>query len=167
MMTINTISMTGEGGAPSEAQTLWIRRLDPRAQAPIRAHSGDAGLDLSTLERVVLPPHGSALVGTGLSFAIPMGSVGLVLDRSSMAKKGVKTVGGVIDAGYRGELKVLLWNLSAHETVLEAGDRIAQLVLFPVLLPQPQWVGDAGVLDDEVWVNTTSRGAGGFGSSGR
>jgi len=149
----------------SQNSVLLVRKIDSRAEMPARAHPGDAGLDLRTLDPVELLPQQSALVSTGLSFAIPEGCVGLVLDRSSMAKKGVKTAGGVIDSGYRGELKVMLWNIGATPQTLEAGDRIAQLVIFPIAFPVPTEIHSQ--VSDEEWVSTTARGEGGFGSSGR
>src|SRR4051812_49655305 len=98
---------------------LPIRRLRPEAVVPERAYAGDAGLDLSSCERVELAPGARALVGTGLAIAIPAGHAGFVQPRSGLAAKhGITIVNtpGLVDAGYRGELKVILHNTDASET---------------------------------------------------
>lgn len=137
---------------------LPIRRLDPAAVVPTRAHADDAGLDLYGLEDVTLQPGQGQIVRTGVAVAVPEGHVGLVCDRSSLAKRGLKTAGGVIDAGYRGELGVVLWNISPEAQPLKRGERLAQLLIVPVATPAPVETEDLGV---------TTRGAGGFGSTGR
>src|SRR3712207_5835805 len=110
-----------------------FRRLRPEAREPERAHPGDAGYDLRSVEEVSLPPGGRALVRTGISLAIPRGYAGLVLPRSGLAMRhGVAPVNtpGLIDSGYRGEIMVPLINHDPHETFrVERGMRIAQLVL--------------------------------------
>lgn len=139
---------------------LPVVRLDPDAALPGYAHAGDAGLDLSSNEEVVLPPGGRAAVATGLAVAVPEGWVGLVHPRSGLALRRGLTVAnapGTIDAGYRGELKVILVNLGDEEVAVSRGDRIAQLVL--------QRVGHATVVEVEAF-DDTGRGAGGFGSTG-
>jgi dUTP pyrophosphatase len=140
--------------------TLRVRRLDPRAVLPARAHPGDAGLDLRALEPVTLAPGARAKVRTGLAVALPPGHAGLVLPRSGLAARhGVTVVNapGLVDEGYRGELQVLLLNTDPAEPFsAAAGDRIAQLVV--VAVPAVEVV--EGDLDD------TARGQGGFGSSG-
>ncbi len=140
--------------------TLRVRRLDPRAVLPARAHAGDAGLDLRALEPVTLAPGERARVRTGLAVALPPGHAGLVLPRSGLADRhGVTVVNapGLIDEGYRGEVQVLLLNTDRSATFIAgAGDRIAQLVV--VAVPAVDVV--EGDLDG------TSRGTGGFGSSG-
>lgn len=141
---------------------LRFRKLDERALLPERAHEGDAGLDLRALEGGSVLPGARLRVATGLAVAIPAGHAGLVIPRSGLASRHGITVAnapGLIDSGYRGELQVLLLNTDPAERFdYEAGERIAQLVVVPVSLPAPQEVTD---LDE------TSRGAGGFGSSGR
>ena len=141
--------------------TLRIRRLDPRAVVPSRAHPGDAGLDLCALEPTVLAPGERAVVPTGIAIEIPAGRAGLILPRSGLAARhGIAIVNapGLIDSGYRGELKVVLLNTdSAQSFEIAAGDRIAQLVVVAVDLPAP-------IEDDEL--SASERGAGGFGSSG-
>lgn len=132
--------------------------LDSQARLPTRAHPEDAGLDLYSLESLVLPAHQGRLVKTGLALELPSGYVGLLADRSSLGKKGLKIMGGVIDAGYRGELLVSLWNLASADFQLTQGDKIAQLLVFPIAVPVPQ----------QVWeLSPSDRGEKGFGSSGR
>lgn len=137
---------------------LAMRRLDPGATLPTRAHADDAGLDLYALEDAELAPGQGQVVHTGVAMAIPAGHVGLVCDRSSMAKKGLKTAGGVIDAGYRGEVGVMLWNISTQAHALKKGERIAQLLVIPIATPAPVDSDDLG---------ETARGMGGFGSTGK
>lgn len=143
------------------APALRVRRLDPRAVVPQRAHPGDAGLDLCALDAGHLAPGARALVPTGLAIALPPGHAGLVTPRSGLAvRHGISLVNtpGLIDEGYRGELRVLLLNTDREQPFTwAAGDRIAQLVLIAVATPP---VVEADSLED------TPRGAGGFGSTG-
>jgi dUTP pyrophosphatase len=140
---------------------LEIRKLDPRATVPGQAHDGDAGFDLSALDAVSIEPGERAMVPTGIAIALPRGHAGLVLPRSGLAAKhGIALVNapGLIDAGYRGELKVLLLNTDSKKSFeVEAGMRIAQLVVIAVEAPFLIEVDDLG---------ETTRGDGGFGSSG-
>ena len=142
----------------TQEQELCLKRVDPKAVLPKRAHPWDAGLDLSTVESVELAPGASHAFRTGLAVAIPPGMVGLVADRSSMGKRGLKTFGGVIDAGYRGEVHVILRNLSSETVQISVGDRVAQLLVLPVF---------TGAVKEVESLDETSRGAQGFGSSGR
>ena len=139
---------------------LPIRRLRDDAVVPSRAYAGDAGLDLSACERVELGAGERALVGTGLAVAIPEGYAGFVQPRSGLAAKhGITIVNtpGLVDSGYRGELKIILLNTDPHETfVVEPGMRIAQLVVLEVPGIDPVEVDE---LPD------TERGVRGFGSS--
>jgi dUTP pyrophosphatase len=139
---------------------LPVQRLHDGATLPARAYEGDAGLDLSASERVELGPGERAAVGTGLSVAIPEGHAGFVQPRSGLAAKHGITVlntPGLVDSGYRGELTVVLLNTDRHEPfVVEAGMRIAQLVVVPVALAEPREVTE---LPD------SERGEKGFGSS--
>ena len=145
----------------SEPAALRVLRLDPRATLPTRAYAHDAGLDLYALEPITLGPGARASVRTGVAVEIPEGQAGLVLPRSGLAARhGIALVNapGLIDAGYRGELCVLLLNTDREATCsLEAGDRIAQLVLVAVATPA---VVEVEELSD------SERGGGGFGSSG-
>jgi dUTP pyrophosphatase len=140
---------------------LRVRRLHPAARLPARAHPGDAGLDLHAVEAVRLEPGARASVPTGLAVELPPGHAGLVLPRSGLAARhGVALVNapGLIDEGYRGEIRVLLLNTDRDAAVaLEAGDRIAQLLVVAV---PPVVVEEAAELGE------TARGSGGFGSSG-
>ena len=139
---------------------LSIQRLRDDAVVPTRAYDGDAGLDLSACERVELGPGERATVGTGLAVAIPDGYAGFVQPRSGLAlRHGITILNtpGLVDSGYRGELKVILLNTDASEPfVVEPGMRIAQLVVLQV----------AGI--DPVEVDAlpeSERGVRGFGSS--
>ena len=144
------------------AAPLAFRLLSPHARLPTRAHAGDAGLDLYAGEAATLAPGGRASVGTGVAVALPPGSAGLVVPRSGLAARhGIALVNapGIIDAGYRGELRVLLLNTDRTEPFAVAvGDRIAQLVVVRVEVFEPVAVDDLG---------ESTRGNGGFGSSGR
>jgi dUTP pyrophosphatase len=139
---------------------LRFKRLHEDATLPVRAYAGDAGLDLSAAERVELAPGARAIVGTGLAVAIPEGHAGFVQPRSGLATShGITIVNapGLVDSGYRGELKVILLNTDREQTfVVEPGMRIAQLVVVPVATPEPVEVTE---LPD------TERGEKGFGSS--
>jgi dUTP pyrophosphatase len=137
--------------------TLSILRFSPEAKVPTRAHPDDAGLDLYGLEDVLLEPGEGKMCRTGIGIALSHGFMGMVADRSSMGKKGLKAAGGIIDSGYRGEIHVILWNISREEVRLRAGERIAQLIVLPIVYPEPLEVRE---LDE------TRRGAKGFGSSG-
>lgn len=138
-----------------------INRLDPSVELPSYAYTGDAGLDLRANETVDIPPFTRVLIPTGLAIALPDGYAGFVQPRSGMALKrglSIANTPGLIDAHYRGELKVIAVNLDANETIhIERGERIAQLVIQEV--PTVQLV-EVDELDE------TDRGAGGFGSSG-
>lgn len=141
--------------------TLKVRRLDSRAQLPSRAYTGDAGLDLYALDAAALGPGERASIRTGIAVEIPEGEAGLVLPRSGLAARhGIALVNapGLIDSGYRGEIRVLLLNTDRSTPFeLAAGDRIAQLVLVKVQAPEVVEVEDLAV---------SERGPGGFGSSG-
>lgn len=144
-----------------QPDVLKVRRTDPRAVIPTRAYEHDAGLDLYALEPLTLAPGERASARTGVAVEIPAGHAGLVLPRSGLAARhGLALVNapGLIDAGYRGELQVLLLNTDRTQScALAAGDRIAQLVLVEVATP--------AVLEVEE-LNDSERGLGGFGSSG-
>jgi len=139
---------------------LPVKRLQDGATLPTRAYEGDAGLDLSACETVELGPGERAAVGTGLSVAIPEGHAGFVQPRSGLAARhGIAVLNspGLIDAGYRGEVKVVLLNTDRTERfVVEPGMRIAQLVVVPVALPEPKEVTE---------LPNSDRGEKGFGSS--
>ena len=133
---------------------------------PSRAHEGDAGIDLFSAQDVDLAPGQRALVPTGIAVAVPLGMVGLIHPRSGLAARvGLSIVNspGTIDAGYRGEIKVALINLDPqHHIVIHRGDRIAQLLVQRVELPELIEVSSF----DEAGLAETTRGDGGHGSSG-
>jgi dUTP pyrophosphatase len=140
-----------------------IRRLEPTLPLPAAQHEGDAGYDLRAREAIVLPPGGGrAAIPTGIAAAIPVGWAGLVLPRSGLAlRHGVSCLNapGLIDAGYRDEIRVILVNHDPTEPFkVEVGDRIAQLVVQRVEPVEWEPVDDLG---------ESSRGTGGFGSTGR
>jgi len=141
---------------------LPLARLNENAVLPTRAHEGDAGLDLYACESAHIGPGERWSIGTGVAVEIPDGHAGLVLPRSGLAKKnGITLVNspGLIDAGYRGEIRVLLLNTDPAEVFRVApGDRIAQLVIVPIALAEP--------VEREALAES-ARGEGGFGSSGR
>lgn len=141
---------------------LRVAKLKDEAVLPSRAHEGDAGLDLYSCEAAHIGPGERWSVGTGIAVEIPAGHAGLVLPRSGLAREhGISLVNapGLIDAGYRGEVRVLLLNNDPAEIFRVApGDRIAQLVIAPIALAEP--VETAALAE-------SARGEGGFGSTGR
>ena len=140
--------------------TVKVLRTDPEAQLPAYAHPGDAGMDVRSIEDVTLAPGARALVRTGLVLELPPDAEAQVRPRSGLAlKHGVTVLNtpGTIDAGYRGEVGVILVNLGAEPFVVEKGMKIAQLVVAP--LAQAEIVEVSAV-------DATDRGAGGFGSTG-
>jgi dUTP pyrophosphatase len=139
---------------------LPVRRLRPEAVVPSRAYDGDAGLDLSAAEAAVLAPGERAVIGTGLAVAVPEGHAAFVQPRSGLAARhGITIVNapGLVDSGYRGEVKVVLLNTGADPFAVEPGMRIAQLVVLPVASPEPVEVDELPV---------SERGERGHGSSG-
>lgn len=133
-------------------------KLDESAKAPTRAHESDAGNDLYALEDFQMFPGQTKLIKTGIAVEIPEHAYGQVASRSSLARKGVFVTGGVIDAQYRGEVGVLLNNLSDEKLEFRKGDKIAQLVILPII--ETTWV-------ESTALSGSNRGSNGFGSSGR
>jgi dUTP pyrophosphatase len=136
---------------------LKIKRINPAARLPNYGHPGDAGLDLYSAEDHVLAPGSVFAVSTGIKMAIPRGHVGLVWDKSGISLKGVHRLAGVVDAGYRGEVQVVMINLGLEPFEIKAGMKIAQMLIQPVI--------SASVLESDD-LDETSRGEGGFGSTG-
>lgn len=137
---------------------LKIRKLHEDAVVPVYAHPGDAGMDLYALEDCLVAPLKRAAVRTGLSFEIPEGYVGLIWDKSGLAlNKGAKTMGGVIDAGYRGEVQVVVANLGEGPLEIRKGTKVAQMLIQPVA---------AAAIEVVEELSDTARGSGGFGSTG-
>jgi dUTP pyrophosphatase len=143
---------------------LRVKRLEAGARLPVVAHPGeDLGYDLFALEGATLAPHATVKVRTGISVearnpqtGAPLGL--LVRDRSSMAARGIATIAGVIDAGYRGEILVLMTNLTDAAVALKAGEKIAQMIPVPVL---------TGDVEEVESLEDSARAEKGFGSSGR
>lgn len=140
---------------------ISVRRLDADLPLPARAHPGDAGVDLVSRIDLDLRPGEWAMVPTGIAVAIPEGHVGLVAPRSGLAARhgiGVVNGPGIVDAGFRGEVNVLLINHGTDDFAVVRGDRIAQLLVVPCVAID---LVEADVLPD------SSRGTSGFGSTGR
>lgn len=139
---------------------LRIKKLTPDAHLPVKGSEHAAGYDLMSTAEVIVPPSGKALVPTGLAMAIPIGNYGRIAPRSGLAAKNFIDVGaGVIDADYRGEVKVLLFNFASTEFKVNPGDRVAQLIIEKYTRTEIEEVTE-GDLD------ATERGEGGFGSTG-
>jgi dUTP pyrophosphatase len=145
---------------------LQVKKLHENAILPSRSHSTDAGLDVYALSDHFLPVGTTGRIATGVAAAAPIGTFLKVEDRSSMAANGIRTGAGVVDASYRGDITVVLHNLNNTRDsfagqrgyMVKAGDKIAQLVLIPILTPNVEEVKDFA---------PTERGANGFGSTGR
>lgn len=142
---------------------LKVKLLHLSAKAPTVAHPGeDLGYDLYAALPVTIPPKGQATVSTGIAIECTsatgekMGA--LLRDKSSLAARRLLLTGGVIDGGYRGEIRVLMENLGETPAEIHAGDKIANLIPYPILTSEVRVVDDLG---------ESSRKAGGFGSSGR
>lgn len=136
---------------------ILIKRLDDRARLPERAHVADAGMDFFALEDTVLSPFEVVKVRTGVACLVPDGCVLLLWDKSSVGARGVKTFGGVIDAGYQGEIIVMLCNTTQHEIVFTKGQKIVQGLI--------QKVENIPICEVDVFPET-KRGEGAFGSTG-
>lgn len=138
---------------------LKIKKLHKDAVIPKYAHKGDAGMDLFSVEEVVISPEERIQIKTGLAFEVPSGYAGLIWDKSGLSHKhGLKTLGGVFDAGYRGELLVGMINLSKEKYILEKGHKVAQMVIQKIEHPE--------IVEVET-LSETKRGTGGFGSTGK
>lgn len=137
---------------------IEIKKINPEAKIPTYANKDDAGMDLYSVEDLIVEPGKILACGTGIAVAIPVGYVGLIWDKSGVAfRGGIKTMGGVIDSNYRGEIKVILTNLSDKEYMIKKGDKIAQMLIQKVESPDME---EVDALDD------TERGEGRFGSTG-
>ena len=137
---------------------IKIKKLNPEAILPNYAHSGDAGMDIYSVENITIAPGKRALVSTGITTEIPEGYVALIWDKSGLAaKSGIKTMAGVIDCHYRGEWKIVLFNTSENNYEVKKGEKIAQALIQPVASPEIEEVSE---------LSDTSRGEGSFGSTG-
>lgn len=145
--------------AQSGNMKLRIQKLREDAHIPTYAHVDDAGMDIRTPERVVVPAGERVIIPTGLAFELPPQTVGLVWDKSGLAARyGITTLSGVLDAGYRGELKIVALNTSRDDYTFESGDKVTQLLIQPIVHPEIEETDALGESD---------RGTGGFGSTGR
>lgn len=139
-------------------KTLRVKRLHEEAIIPTRTHSTDAGLDLYACNEMLIQPFTTVKISTNLAVDVSPGYVGLVRDRSSVSLKGLKVNAGVVDAGYRGVLQIVLVNVGKEERYINKGDKIAQLLIVPIATPLVEEVME--------FTDETDRGAKGFGSSG-
>ena len=144
----------------SEIGSIKVQKLQPDAKIPTKANLTDVGFDLYALMEgsTILNPREVKLIPTGIAMALPRNYAGLIWDRSSMGVKGIHRYAGVIDSGYRGEIKVCLYNGNDRPYLVNSGDRIAQILI--------QKVDDFYLWEVES-LNETDRGDGGFGSSGK
>lgn len=159
---LKTVHAIEQYPAVTQAKFIQIKfqKLVPEAQMPTYAHSDDAGMDLYSIKDTTIWAYHKAVVSTGIAMAIPPGYFGLIRPRSGLAVKNglTATSSGVIDSGYRGEIKVLLHNLGHQRYEIAAGDRIAQLLILPVL---------HAVLEETDELPSSTRGTEGHGSTGK
>ena len=137
---------------------ILIKKLKEDAKLPKSHHPGDVGMDLYSMEEYTIAPGERHYFFHGFALEFPEGYAGIIKDKSSISKAGLHTMGGVFDAGFRGEYNTLLVNLSNEPYTVEVGDKVAQLVIFPVVLAELEEVNE---------LSDSSRGLGGFGSTGR
>lgn len=137
---------------------LIIEKTTPEAKLPQKAHRGDAGYDLYANDYFTIPPYSQALVGSGIKMIIPTGYVGLVWDKSGIASQGIKSMGGVIDSNYRGEIKMIVKNLSEDDYNIVPGQKIAQILIQPIM--------DLEISEEKIG-DVTERQEKSFGSSGK
>jgi dUTP pyrophosphatase len=137
---------------------IKAKRIHKDAKLPSYGHVGDAGLDLFSVMECVLKGGEARAISTGIQVAIPDGYVGLIWDKSGISLKNIHRLAGVVDSGYRGEIKVVMTNLSTEAFSIEKGMKIAQMLIQPIVKVK---VVDSEVLDD------TTRGENGFGSTGK
>ena len=142
----------------SPLDVLRFQQLDPRAILPARGSAFSAGLDICSIEDLVIQPHQRATARTGLAVAIPHGFYGRVAPRSGLAaKQGLDVLAGVVDSDYRGEICCVLYNTGEDVITLPAGSKICQLIIEQIITPEAAWADS---------LEETARGAGGFGSTG-
>jgi dUTP pyrophosphatase len=137
---------------------MKVKRIHKDAKIPRYGHVGDAGLDLFSVMECVLKGGEARAISTGIQVAIPDGYVGLIWDKSGISLKNVHRLAGVVDSGYRGEIKIVLTNMSTEAFSIEKGMKIAQMLVQPIIKVK---VVDSEVLDE------TTRGENGFGSTGK
>ena len=137
---------------------LKIKKLKENAKLPKNHHPGDVGMDLYSMEEYTITPGERHYFYHGFALEFPEGYAAIIKDKSSISKAGLHTMGGVFDAGFRGEYNTLLVNLSNESYTIEVGDKVAQLVIFPVVLAELEEVNE---------LSDSNRGLGQFGSTGR
>lgn len=137
---------------------LKIKKLYENTKLPTRAHHDDAGTDMYAQGDHIVEPHATVVIPTGVAMELEKGYVSLIWDKSSVGSKGIKTLGGVIDAGYRGEYKIIVHNLNNEAYTFKHGDKVAQLLIQKVEFPE---------LEEVTELNDSTRGEGGFGSTGK
>ncbi len=142
----------------SEEDKLIVEKVDPNAKLPQKARSGDAAYDLYATDHHSISPYSQTAIPTGIKMAIPQNHVGLIWDKSGLASEGITTMGGVIDSSYRGEIKVVIKNLSEDMFNIVPGQKIAQIIIQPL--------SKLSIKEDKI-NDITERGANGFGSSGK
>lgn len=142
----------------TDSGVLSFKRLDSNAVLPTRGSAQSAGLDIYSIQAVIIEPKQRTLVRTGLAVAIPAGYYGRIAPRSGLAtKNGLDVLAGVIDADYRGEIRCLLYNSGGETIQLPAQSKICQLIVEKIIMPEAVWADD---------ISETERGSGGFGSTG-
>jgi len=137
---------------------IKVKKLKENAKLPSYAHPGDVGMDMYAMETVVLKPGEHIRLWHGFALEFPEGYAAIVMDKSSISKAGLAHMGGVFDAGYRGEYNTHLVNLSSEPYTIEEGDKVSQLVIVPVSIVE---------LKEVTELSDSARGMGGFGSTGR
>jgi dUTP pyrophosphatase len=137
---------------------LKIKKLYTDSKLPTRAHHDDAGTDIYAQGDHVIEPHKTIVIPTGVAMELEKGYVSLVWDKSSVGSKGIKTLGGVIDAGYRGEYKIIVHNLNNEVYMFKHGDKVAQILIQKIEFPEIEEVEE---------LSDSKRGTGGFGSTGK
>jgi len=137
---------------------IKVKKLKDDAKLPTYAHPGDVGMDLYAMETVTIAPGEHYRFWHGFALEFEDGYAAIVKDKSSISKAGLHTMGGVFDAGYRGEYNTHLVNLSKESYTVEAGDKVSQLIIYPIAIAELE-VSDT--------LNESARGEGGFGSTGK
>lgn len=137
---------------------IKVKKLKDDAKLPTYAHPGDVGMDMYSMETVTIPPMGHHRFWHGFALEFPTGYAAIVKDKSSISKAGLHTMGGVFDAGYRGEYNTHLVNLASESYTVEVGDKVSQLIIYPVAI---------GELEEVDTLSDSSRGEGMFGSTGK
>ncbi len=137
---------------------IKVKRLRDGAKLPTYAHTGDVGMDLYAMEPMTIPPMGHGRIWHGFALEFPVGYAAIIKDKSSVSKALLHTMGGVFDAGFRGEYNTHLVNLGTEPYTIEEGDKVSQLIIYPVAICE---------LEETDTLTDSSRGEGAFGSTGK